>query len=169
LKIFDKAQKSGILLERIEARRFCVTVRNDTTQGRRKILSAKKVTDMIRAMEAEPPVPTLGAYIEGLWQESALPKEEFFALSGISPGYGYEILRNKKKPSRDTLLRIAFVLGLSVDQVNYLLKIGEKATLTSLIKRDWYIMFALKNSMSLIEYNIMADEQGVLPIEAKEK
>ncbi|MDR0898113.1 MAG: helix-turn-helix domain-containing protein [Oscillospiraceae bacterium] len=135
-----------------------------TAEVMRKIITAKTVTKMLKATDEEPTLPPIGVYLDDLRKEKGLKKEEFFALSGVSAGYGYEIFRGVKSPSRDTLIQFAFALGLDVDQTNDLLKIGEKAQLYPKMKRDALIIYALSCSFTIIKLNILADENGILPI-----
>lgn len=136
----------------------------NTTQIMHKIFTAKSATKMLREIGKEPALPTVGEYLDEIRKEKGIKKEEMFASVGVSAVYGYEILRNAKIPSRDTLIQFAFAFGMDVDETNFLLKIGEKAELYPLIKRDALIIFALSNGLSIVEFNISAFENGILPI-----
>jgi transcriptional regulator with XRE-family HTH domain len=135
-----------------------------TAEVMRKILTAKSVTKMLKATDKETNLPPVGEYLDGLRLEKGLKKEEFFTLGGVSAVYGYEILRGVKTPSRDTLIQFAFAFKMSVDETNYLLKIGEKAQLYPLIKRDALIIYGLSHGLGIVKLNILAEEKGILPI-----
>jgi transcriptional regulator with XRE-family HTH domain len=141
-----------------------VVINGKTAEVMRKILTAKSVTKMFKATKKAPALPPVGDYLDALRKERGLKKEDFFALGGVSAVYGYEILRGVKSPSRDTLIQFAFAFGMDVDAANYLLKIGEKAQLYPLVDRDALIIYALSHGLSIIELNISADENGILPI-----
>jgi transcriptional regulator with XRE-family HTH domain len=143
---------------------FIVAGNSKTTEVMRKIITAESVTKMLKATEEEHNLPHIGDYLDGLRREKELRKEDFFIIGGVSSTYGYEILRGAKIPSRDTLIRFALAFGLSVDETDYLLKIGGKAKLYPVLKRDALIIFGLINGMSVLELNIKAEEKGILPI-----
>lgn len=135
-----------------------------TAEIMRKILTAKSVTKMLRETGKAPALPPLGDYLDGIRKAKGLKKEEFFALSGVSTVYGYEILRGVKTPSRDTLIRFAFAFNMSVDETNYLMKVGEKAELYPMLKRDSLIIYALTHGLSVVQLNISAEENEIPPI-----
>jgi transcriptional regulator with XRE-family HTH domain len=119
---------------------------------------------MLRVTGKEPALPPFGEYLDRLRIEKGLKKEEFFTLGGVSTAYGYEIIRGMKSPSRDKLIRFAFVLGLDVGETQDLLKVGEKAKLYPMIKRDALIIYALSHGQSIAELNKSAEENGVTQI-----
>jgi transcriptional regulator with XRE-family HTH domain len=135
-----------------------------TAEIMRKILTAKTVTKMLRDTDKTPEPPSLASYLDELRKERGLKKEEFFSLSGISTAYGYEILRGAKTPSRDTLIQVAFGLHMDVEKTEELLAIGEKAGLYHLLRRDKLIIYALSHGFTAAEFNIAAEENGILPI-----
>jgi transcriptional regulator with XRE-family HTH domain len=129
-----------------------------------KILSANSVTKMLIETKNQPALPPVGDYLDGIRREKGLKKEEFFILGGVSSAYGYEILRGKKAPSRDTLIQFAFALKMNVDQTQELLMIGEKAQLSPMQKRDALIIYAITHEISMIDLNIKAEENKIPPI-----
>lgn len=143
---------------------FLVARSEKTAELMRKIQAAKSVTRMLKVTGTESALPSVGKHLEELLQERSLRKEEFFALSGVSVVYGYEIIRGVKSPSRDTLIQFAFALELDVDGTNKLLRIGEKAQLYPLIKRDKFIIYAISHGLDIIKLNLLAEENGFLPI-----
>jgi transcriptional regulator with XRE-family HTH domain len=135
-----------------------------TAEVMRKISTAKSVTKMLRETGKEPPLPTVGEYLDVIRREKGLSKEEFFVMGGVSSVYGYEILRGAKSPSRDTLIQFALSFCMSVEETQELLKVGEKAQLYPFIKRDALIIYALTHGLSAVKFNLSAEEHGVLPI-----
>jgi transcriptional regulator with XRE-family HTH domain len=136
----------------------------ETAELMQRIQMAKSVTKMLREIDKVSELPTIGAYLNEIRKEKGLKKEKLFAAVGISTVYGYEILSEKKIPSRDTLLQFAFAFKMNVDETQKLLKIGEKAQLYPKLKRDAHIIFALSNGLSMVELNILAVNTGILPI-----
>jgi transcriptional regulator with XRE-family HTH domain len=127
----------------------------------RKIRAAESVTKMLRETSEESETPTFGQYLDKLRQQKNLRKEKLFELSDVSTAYGYEILRDAKNPSRDTIIKFAFALGLNDEETQDLLKIAGKGKLYARMKRDKLIIYALSHSYSLADMNALADENDV--------
>jgi transcriptional regulator with XRE-family HTH domain len=119
---------------------------------------------MLRETGKEPPLPTIAEFLDGIRLEKGLTKEEFSGIGGISSVYGFEIFRGAKSPSRDTLMSFALAFRMDVDTTQKMLKIGEKAELYPFIKRDALILYAITHGYTITEFNILAEERGILPI-----
>lgn len=127
----------------------------------RKIKAAESVTKMLRETSEETEVPTFGQYLDDLRRQKKLRKEKLFELSDVSTVYGYEILRDAKSPSRDTIIKFAFALGLNDEETQDLLKIGGKGRLYARMKRDKLIIYALTHGYTLLDMNALADDNDV--------
>ncbi|MDR0948480.1 MAG: helix-turn-helix domain-containing protein, partial [Lachnospiraceae bacterium] len=126
------------------------------------IQKARSVSDILRIMDESSGLPTIGRYINTIREEKGLKKEALFASAGVSVAYGYEIIHESKRPSRDTLLRFAFAFQMNVEETQKLLKIGEKAVLYPKLRRDAHIIYALTNGLNLTEFNTSAVDLKIL-------
>ena len=73
--------------------------------------------------------------------------------SGIDRGYAYDILSDKKQPSRDKVLLLCLGASFSFEEVQTLLKQTGYPMLYARIARDSAIIFAFRHHMSPIDTN----------------
>ena len=90
-------------------------------------------------------------------------------LTGCSRAYVYGIMKGVKHPEKDMLLRIAFVLGMNVDETQEMLQTAHRATLSSKDKRDICLIFGLVNGLDLESMDEVLLEQGQKPLSPFEK
>lgn len=63
--------------------------------------------------------------------------------TGIDHTYAYQIFDGRHKPSRDKFLCLSFGMGLTVDEVQLLLKNANMQPLYPRVERDVYILESL--------------------------
>ena len=90
-------------------------------------------------------------------------------LAGCSRAYVYGIMGGTKHPEKDMLLRIAFVLGMSVDETQEMLQTAHRAVLSSKDKRDICVIFGLVNGLDLETMDEVLMEQDQKPLSPFEK
>jgi hypothetical protein len=93
--------------------------------------------------------PTLPQYLEKLLQEKGLRRPQVIKSAGINATFGYQIFTGARGASRDTLLKLAFAMGLDLRCTQRLLKIGGAGALYCKVRRDAIIIFALTHGQSL--------------------
>ncbi len=96
---------------------------------------------------------SLSEYLNSLLCEYNINKTKAIEKSNLNNIYAYEIFSGKKKPSRDKLIQPAFGMELNLLCTQRLLKVAGHSELYPRIKRDSIIIFAVNNSLSLIECN----------------
>lgn len=99
----------------------------------------------------------------------AISNEALAELIGCSRAYVYGIMNGKKHPEKDMLLRIAFVLGMSVDETQEMLKTAQRAVLSSKDRRDVCIIFGLANGLDLETMDEVLVNQGQTPLSVSTK
>lgn len=87
--------------------------------------------------------------------------ERMAEFAGLSRAAGYKIMNGKMRPEADTLIKLAFVLELSVDETQALLKSGHRATLSGSNMRDAAILYGIENGLSLAEMDELLEEAGM--------
>jgi len=101
---------------------------------------------------------SLKEHLEYLINEKAVSKADIIAKANIEKGYGYQIFKGIKNPSRDKIIALAFAFGLTIEQTQRLLIISETGELYPRSKRDSIIIFCINKQMSLVDTNILLDE-----------
>lgn len=110
--------------------------------------------DQLMALESIP------SYLNKKLGEKNLSTAQLFEAADTERSTGYKIMNGQLLPSRDSLLRVIFVLELDVNEAQYLLKVGRRARLTPRDSRDAVILHCIIKHMSLIDANLTLDEAG---------
>ena len=98
-------------------------------------------------------LPAFSDYIARLADEAGMKHEAVIARAGIERSYGHS---GTRKPSRDTVIKLAFGFGCECDGAQQLLKVAGAGALHPKVKRDAVIAYCLHNGLSLV------DAQGLL-------
>jgi transcriptional regulator with XRE-family HTH domain len=123
----------------------------------------------IEWMEAhEQPLPpdkqialeSVPSYLNKKLGERNLSTAQLFEAAGTERSTGYKIMNGQLLPSRDSLLRVALVLGLDVNETQYLLKVGRRARLTPRDTRDAVVLHCIIQHKSLLDSNLILDGAG---------
>ena len=89
-------------------------------------------------------------FLGDLLLKSKSSKTKLATDAGMSTSYVSEIFRGEKTtPGKDILLRIAFGLRLTLDELNRLLILGGKAPLRSKLRRDAIVIYSIEKGLSL--------------------
>ena len=95
--------------------------------------------------------PSCAQALRNLLDRADISASDWITAADISRSYGYQILRGERIPGRDILLRTALALHLSVEEAQRLLTLGGCAALYPRLRRDAAVIFALNQSLSLLE------------------
>lgn len=85
----------------------------------------------------------LNKYIE----EKNMTKAEVIRKLNIDRNYGYWILNGTRKPTRNCLIQLSLILGLDVEQINYLMKLAGKPPLYVRNPLDARFFYAISHNM----------------------
>ena len=89
--------------------------------------------------------------------------EQLIRRANLEKSFGHQLFSGKRKPSRDTVIQLAFAMGANVSETQEMLKIARKSLLYPRIKRDTVIIYCLHNHISLVDTEIILSDLG-LPI-----
>lgn len=115
------------------------------------------------------PAPKLSAHLTELLIAKGLSNDELAVYANIGRSTIYKIMSGKQLPEQDLLLRIAFVLTLTGEETQLLLKTGHRARLTADRPRDIAIIYGLQNGLTLDEMDSILMERGMAPLTPVEK
>jgi len=96
-------------------------------------------------------LPSFSEYIRVLCRQKGEAAERVIRRANIERSYGHQIFRGSRRPSRDTVLQLAFGFGADLPQVQALLKHAGHSPLYPRIERDAAIGYCLHHRMSLID------------------
>lgn len=89
--------------------------------------------------------------------------EQIIRRANLEKSYGHQLFSGKRRPSRDTVIQLAFAMGADVAQAQEMLRLARKSILYPRIKRDTVIIYCLHNRVSLLDTEIILEDLG-LPI-----
>lgn len=92
--------------------------------------------------------------------ECGMKKIDIINKADIGYTFFYDILKGKKHPSRDTLIRIFVALRLDLELCQEALRIHEWAALYPKIKRDSILIYALTHNYTLQQTELLLKENN---------
>ena len=99
--------------------------------------------------------------LQALMEQKQLSLAEVVKNSEMNETYAYQILSGiKPHPKREKLLCLAFGMGLSVDEVQALLKVTGYAPLYAKRPADAVILYGLYQHLNVVEINHLLFEYG---------
>ncbi len=102
--------------------------------------------------------------INSFWNEviveSQMKKSDIINRADIGYTYFYDIIKGKKTPSRDTVIKLFIALGLGTERCQQALKLNNWAPLYPRIKRDSIIIYALEQHLTLEKTFYLLEENG---------
>ena len=115
----------------------------------KRLKSVRKVLDGRTLVEKRPLCDILSVLVK----KSGKTRAEIIALADIDRVYGYEIIRGKRMPGRDVLIKLLIVMDLDINSVQSVLKVSGYPALYPRNVRDAVIMHGITNKKGLIYIN----------------
>ena len=128
----------------------------DNTQDMEKFMEQPKVTDSFK---------TFPEYYRSLPKVKETTDSALIDLSGIERSYYYQIMKGKRHPSRDKILRLCIGAGLTLRETTRALELSENAPLYPKSRRDIIITVAINQSATVIDTNLLLFEYGEKALE----
>ena len=128
----------------------------DNTQDMEKFMKQPKVTDRFK---------TFPEYYRSLPRVKETTDSALIELSGIERSYYYQIMKGKRHPSRDKILRLCIGAGLTLRETTRALELSENAPLYPKSRRDIIITVAINQSATVIDTNLLLFEYGEKALE----
>lgn len=94
------------------------------------------------------PLP-LSEYLYTFLKKKKISIPQLVIDSNLSKSYTYQILAGEKAPGRDILLRLAIALGMTLDETQHLLTIGDAGILYPKVRRDAAIICCILQGFNL--------------------
>ena len=123
--------------------------------------------DRVLSISSETSCISLESYLNSLIENYGVSKHTIIEKLNVSRSYGYQIFSGVRKPNRNTLIKIALVIGLDVEQTQRLLKIAQKGELYAKVRRDFAILYAIRNKFTVFDTEELLESIGedILSIE----
>lgn len=93
--------------------------------------------------------PEFNDYISKLSNKKNESHEKIISRANLERSFGHKLFAGSRKPSRDTVIQLAFGFEADVELAQEMLKVAGKSPLYPRIKRDVVIIYCLYNHVSL--------------------
>ncbi len=90
-------------------------------------------------------------YITELCKKRGEVPEHIIRRANIERSFGHQLFKGTKKPSRDTVLQLAFGFEADPDAAQELLRHGRMSPLYPRVKRDAAVIYCLHNRFTILE------------------
>lgn len=100
-------------------------------------------------------------FISRLCTQMGEVPERIIKRADIERSFGHQIFRGSRRPSRDTVLQLAFGFGADIDLTQELLRHSGHSPLYPRVKRDVAISYCLHHRTGLIEAQNVLVELGL--------
>lgn len=87
--------------------------------------------------------------------------ERIIRRANIERSFGHQLFKGTRKPSRDTVLQLAFGFDDGVDTAQELLKHARMSALYPRVKRDAAIIYCLHNHLTIVDTQSVLHEMDL--------
>lgn len=128
---------------------------------RELVTSIKRMSSPNELSREEFSVIDFPSYIKELMNEHNIKPRELIVQLNMEKSYFYQILKGRRAPGRDFLIKLAFVLKLNLDETQRLLKIANRQPLYPRVKKDAAAIYAISHKMNYEKYEELIDSLEV--------
>ncbi len=104
---------------------------------------------------------TLSELLSTLLKEKQLKKSQVIKNAELSEVYAYQIFSGVRVPERKKLLCLAVGMGLTIDEVQTLLKCAGYAPLYVMLPFDSVVLYGIYKNLSVVEINELLFENDL--------
>lgn len=156
LRVFEgQHMRYAALVARTRAMsRIGICVRMDepiTEELLAELLDSPSLEEFLKGNEES--TLTLPDYLQALLREKGLKRPDVIRDANLNATFGYQIFTGTRGAGRDTVLQLAFAMGLTLRETNRLLQAAGLNGLYCKSRRDGIIIFCIEHGASLQEVN----------------
>ena len=126
-----------------------------------KLFKSASVEQYLFGSDAIQELPEFSEYIKMLAEERGEKPETVISRGGIESSFGHKLFAGTRKPSRDTVLQLAFGFEMNADDAQKLLKVARATAMHPRVKRDAVIAYCLQYRKSFMEVQQLLFETGL--------
>lgn len=132
----------------------------DTSILQFELRHTDNVEQFIEENQSEFSLMSVSDYLNELLIKYNLEKCDVAKKGGFAGNYPYQIFNGKKNASRDKLFQLALGFPLTLEETQYLLRVGGYSELYVRNSRDAFLMFALEKKFDLQQLNELLYKNG---------
>lgn len=102
----------------------------------------------------------MSTYLNDLLSQHNLQAKDVILKLNMERSYAYQILNGRRNPTRNFLIRIAFLCQLSVDETQKLLSAGNRPILYPRNRFDAAVLYCIQHALSAEELNELLKDIG---------
>lgn len=102
----------------------------------------------------------ISEYLNELLETHGLQAKDIIIKLNMERSYAYQILKGRRNPTRNFLIRIAFLCQLSVDETQKLLTAGNRPILYPRNRFDAAVLYCLQHNLNEEELNELLMDIG---------
>lgn len=102
----------------------------------------------------------ISVYLNNLLKQHGLQAKDVIIKLNMERSYTYQILNGRRQPTRNFLIRIAFLCQLSVDETQQLLTVGNRPILYPRNRFDAAILYCLQHQLNEEKLNELLTDIG---------
>lgn len=125
-----------------------------TEEVQSQLLKIKSLEELRRFNNLNYSHPEPLDYFESLLKARNIKFSTAFKLASIEESYGRHIKNKSRKLNRNTIIKLALGINLTLDETQAFLKYAELNTLYSKNPRDQFIIYAINAKMTVIKANL---------------
>lgn len=100
------------------------------------------------------------AYLNELLKDHSLTAKDIIIRLNMERSYTYQLLKGRRQPTRNFIIRIAILCQLSVDETQKLLTIGRRPILYPRNRFDAAVLYCLQHQLKEEELNELLNDIG---------
>jgi len=135
-------------------------MKKDTSKMLEELKSCSDFASFYKENSDNLPVRELCEYLTELLEKYSLKKSEVIKRSELSEVYGYQIFSGVRVPDRSKLLCVAVAMGITLEEVQTLLKCSGYAQLYAKNTADCIIIYGICKGLSVPEINTLLFDYG---------
>lgn len=121
-----------------------------TTALYENLFNADSLDQFIQTNTDALQIPQFHLFIAELCKKRGEAPERVINRGGIENSFGHQLFNGRRKPSRDTVIQLAFGLEADVELTQTLLKYAQRSQLYPRVKRDAAILYCLHNHLGFV-------------------
>lgn len=100
-------------------------------------------------------------YIKMVMNERNLKPRDLIVKLNMEKSYFYQILKGRRAPGRELLLKLSFIFNMNLDETQRMLKIANRQPLYPRNRKDAAAIYAITHKMDYDEYEALLNSMEV--------
>ena len=122
------------------------------------LMEERNLSGFLHSNDTEIGLPSFSEYLEKLRKVKGESAEKIILRGNIEKSYGHQIFRGTRKPSRDTVLKLAFGFEMDVEDAQKMLRTAGMSMLYPRVLRDAVVIYSLHNHVSVVDTEIILQQ-----------